>query len=42
MIFDFRRASIASYVTEGKVEKGSKEPRRMVNKKEIPYFKTDK
>jgi hypothetical protein len=38
MIFDFRRMSIAGYVIEGKVEKGSKEPKRMVNKTKIPYF----
>jgi hypothetical protein len=29
---------IASYVIEGKVEKGSKEPKRMMNKEEMPYF----
>jgi hypothetical protein len=30
--------SIAGYVTEGKIEKGSKEPRRMVDITRIPYF----
>jgi hypothetical protein len=29
---------MAISVTEGKVEKGSKEPKRMVNKIEIPYL----
>jgi ribosomal protein S17E len=36
MIFAFLRGSIAGYVTKKKGEKGSKEPKRMVNKTKIP------
>jgi hypothetical protein len=42
MIFELFRRSIAGYVTEDKVEKRSKEPRRMVKKTRTPYFKTTK
>jgi 1,4-dihydroxy-6-naphthoate synthase len=38
MIFNFFRGSIETSVTEKKAEKGSKEPKRMMNLKEIPYF----
>jgi hypothetical protein len=39
MIFELFRRSIAGYVTEEKVEKDSKEPRKMVNKQKFHIFK---
>jgi hypothetical protein len=39
MIFSFFGGSIAISVTEKKAEKGSKEPKRMVNKKKFHIFK---